>query len=57
MNKSSYNYYFIFCLSPFPSPIYVNNIIERGDIEETPVKWGKKRYFYHILICKVIYKH
>ena len=44
MGMSSYNYYyFIFRPSPFSSPICVNNILERGDLEETPVKWGKKR--------------
>lgn len=42
MNKSSYNCYFIFSLSPFYSPIYVNNIQERVEQEETPIKWGKK---------------
>ena len=43
MGMSSYNYYFIFILSPFSSPIYVNNILEREKQEETPIKWGKKR--------------
>ena len=42
MNKSSYNYYFMFILSPFYSPIYVNNIQESVKQEETPIKWGKK---------------
>ena len=42
MSKSSYNYYFIFILSPFYSPIYVNNIQERVKQEETPIEWGKK---------------
>ena len=23
--------------------VYVNNTLERGNLEETPVKWGKKR--------------
>ena len=35
-------YYFIFSLSPFYSPIYVNNIQERVK-QETPIKCGKKR--------------
>lgn len=43
MSKSSYNYYFIFSLSPFYSPIYVNNILEIENQEETPIKWGKKK--------------
>ena len=43
MNKSSYNWYFIFIPSPFSSPICVNIILEREKQEETPVKWGKKR--------------
>ena len=43
MNKSSYNYYFIFSLSPFYFPVCVNNILERDNEEETPIKWGKKR--------------
>jgi hypothetical protein len=36
-------YYFIF--SPFPlfSFIYVNNVLEIENQEETPIKWGKKR--------------
>ena len=42
MSKSSYNYYFIFSLSPFYFPDYVNNILERDNQEETPIKWGKK---------------
>ena len=44
MSMSSYNYYYsIFSSYPFPSPICVNNILEREKQEETPVKWGKKR--------------
>lgn len=43
MNKSSYNYYFIFSLSPFYFSDCVNNILERDNQEETPIKWGKKR--------------
>ena len=26
-----------------PEVVYVNNIPERDNLEETPVKWGKKR--------------
>ena len=37
MSKSSYNYYFIFSLSPFYSPIYVNDILEIDNQEETPI--------------------
>ena len=43
MGMSSYNYYFIFSLSPFSSTICVNNILEGESQEETPAKWGKKR--------------
>ena len=42
MNKSSYNYYFMFILSPFYSPIYVNNILEIENQEENTHKMGKK---------------
>ncbi len=44
MGMSSYNYYyFIFIPFPLSSSIYVNNILERDNKEETPIKWGKKR--------------
>ena len=38
---------FLFCVIfipfPFSSLIYVNNILEKDNLEETLVKWGKKR--------------
>ena len=37
-------YNFIFRPSPLSSSYsVVNNILERGNLEETPIKWGKKR--------------